>query len=290
MTTKIRPLALFGLAAFALGACGDDPGPSDGGVMDAGRSDGGRADGGRLDGAGPDAQPIDAQALDAQPSDGATDDATVGDAEIDGGPVSMPCTPTGSCDPFDPSACPSGQKCQVTTTGLQCVDLTATPPLMAGDTCTLDTQCGRGLWCVSFGDGFSCHPMCARGSIGECGADAACTGAVGAEACVRVCLPIAPRCDIYLQDCASPTDACTFASHPETGERYTGCRPEGTRGAGETCGGGLNCTRGLVCISSAGMSTCKQVCGGADGGVPTCTVSGEACTGLAASWRVPYCR
>jgi hypothetical protein len=272
-------------ALVLLAACGDDSGPTDGGGMDASREDGG----------GVDASIFDAGTRDAQLDDGAVDDASIADADVDAqmdsGPVSMPCTPTGSCNPFDPSPCPSGQKCRVLDTGTQCADLTATPPLGVGDTCTLDTQCGPGLWCVSFGDGFSCRTMCAAGSIGECGPDAACTGAVGAEACVRVCRPIAARCDIYTQDCAVATEACTFATHPETGERYTGCRPEGTLTVGETCGGAAGaCARGLVCIASGGASSCRQVCGGADGGVPTCTVSGESCTGLARSWGVPYCQ
>ncbi len=265
------------------------PGGADSGVgsMDAGGGDvdgggtgsdaGGSGDDGGTgtDGGGPsDAGDVDAGDVDA--------------GAVDGGPVSMPCMAMGDCDPFDPSACMAGQKCQVTATGTACVDLTMDPPLGRGATCGVDTECGPGLWCLSFGDGFECMPMCPNGSIGACGADAACIGTVGMEACVRVCRAIPPRCDIYAQDCADPGDMCTFATNPESRENYTGCRPNGTLTLGEACGGDLGtCSRGLVCIREGMETSCRQVCG-PDGAAPTCA-SGE-CTGLARSWGVPYCR
>ncbi len=202
----------------------------------------------------------------------------------------MPCTAIGACDPFDVSSCPSGQKCRVTDTGTECQDLTMTPPLGEDETCVRDQDCGPTFWCVSFDAavGFTCRPMCPEGSIGHCGPDAACTGSIGMEACVRVCRSIPPRCNIFTQDCADAGDMCTLTTHPETRENYTGCRPEGTLGVDELCGGSLGrCVRGLICVREAGVASCRQVCGLA-GGPPACA-AGE-CTGLSRSWGVPYCR
>ncbi|MEQ9076427.1 MAG: hypothetical protein RLP09_21405 [Sandaracinaceae bacterium] len=258
---------------------------------DAGRGDAGSGDGGGDIDAGDDAGVVDGDggAMDGGAMDGSMADGGVTDGGVDAGPVSMPCTPTGSCDPFDPSSCPSGQKCAVSDMGTVCEDLTADPALVAGEACTRDSQCGPGTWCVNFGSGFECAPMCAAGSIGDCGADGACIGRVGMEACVQVCRPIAARCDIYAQDCADAAEACTLASHPETGERYTGCRPEGTQTVGQPCGGSMGtCAGGLICIREAGASTCREVC--RDPGPPSCTQAGETCSGTARSWGVTYCR
>ncbi|NOY94730.1 MAG: hypothetical protein GXP55_26425 [Deltaproteobacteria bacterium] len=288
---------------------GADAGAADGSAADAGRDASTRADGG-LDGAARDAASADASAMgdgggDAGPSDGGLSDgglldATLSDAAVtdgavdagpvDAGPVSMPCTPVGACDPFDPTACADGEKCRVTATGTACQALTRTPALSEGATCTSDTDCAAGTWCVSFGADFICTATCAAGSIGQCGADATCLGRVGAETCVRVCRPIPVRCDIFAQDCADAADACTLTRNSETRERYTGCLPDGTQARGEACGGSAGrCARGTICINMSGSTTCRQVCG-ADGGAPTCSAAGEACTGLARSWGVPYCR
>jgi hypothetical protein len=163
-------------------------------------------------------------------------------------------------------------------------------PLGLGETCTAPNQCDRGLLCLDFGEGFLCQRMCPEGSIGFCeDPGQACSGAIGGDMCIRICRPIPAPCDIYLQDCADPTEACTFARHPETGAPYTGCRPEGTQARGEPCGSGVGfCMRGDVCVTEMGVATCRQVCG-PDGAPPTCG-AGESCTGFARTWMVPYCR
>jgi len=161
------------------------------------------------------------------------------------------------------------------------------PPLGVGDTCLRDQDCGPTLWCVSFGADFLCRSMCAAGSIGACGPDAACSGAIGMEMCVRVCREIPPRCNIFTQDCADPGDMCTLTTNPETRENYTGCRPEGTLTVDQACGGSLGtCVGGLICIREGSASTCRQVCG-PGGMAPICTTG--MCTGLSRSWGVPYC-
>ena len=273
---------------LVLSACDSetDPPETDAALMDGGGVDSGSRDAGTFDGAARDGEaPRDAGPDAAAPLDASPVDA----ADVDGGPVSMPCTAMGSCDPFVPTSCPSGQKCAVTDTGTECRALTMTPPLGSNAACVRDEDCGPTLWCVSFdAAGFTCRPMCPAGSVGFCGPDAACTGSVGTETCVRACRELPARCNIYTQDCADAADMCTLTTHPETLENYTGCRLNGTLTVDMACGGSLGrCERGLICIREAGVSTCRQVCGPA-GGPPACAAG--ACTGLSRSWGVPYCR
>jgi len=261
----------------------------DGAVTDGAIADSAAMDGAAADSAASDSAVTDGAAGDSAAGDSAVADSAMADAAVDSGPVSMPCTATGACDPFDLTSCAAGEKCLVTATGTACQALTMTPPLAEGATCTRDTDCTAGTWCVSFGGGFVCTATCAAGSFGECGPTASCLGTVGAETCVRVCRDLAPRCDIFTQDCADAADACTLARNPDSGERYTGCLPAGTQARGEACGGSAGrCAPGTICINSGGMTTCRQVCG-PDGGTPICTDAAESCTGLARSWGVPFC-
>jgi hypothetical protein len=279
------------LVTVLLGAaCGDDDGggdPDAGTGMDAGGG-GGDAGDGTDAGGGVDAPPGD----DARtPTDGETLDGGSGE----GGPVSMPCMATGACDPFDAASCGAGMACRPGMTGTECGPVGGPDggaPLAEDQTCTRTTDCAGGLLCLDFGDGagFTCQRMCPNGAIGACGAGKACIGTIGDE-CIRVCRPVPPRCNIFTQDCPDATDACTLVRHPETDEAYTGCRAAGTQGRGEPCGGmSGSCARGLICIRDAsGMTACRPVCG-PDGSAPVCTEAGEACTGLARTWGVPYCQ
>lgn len=222
---------------------------------------------------------------------GATIDAGgAADAQIDGGPpVSMPCTPTGMCDPFAASPCPAGESCRIGGMGLRCYPHDA-PPRAEGTVCTAPAQCAPGMMCLSFGvDPTSyCTRLCPDGSIGYCGADAACTGTLG-DACVQACRPLPERCDVYAQDCADPIDTCTLTSNPETRENYTGCRPAGPRAEGETCGSADGtCGHDLICIRVAGVTACRQPCDPEDAS-ETCP-SGQACTGMARTWMVGFCQ
>ncbi len=284
----------FGWLVASTG-CGSDAGPTPDVDAGAGAFDaaaGSDASMEQTDGALPvDADVVDdasSAPLDAGAEAGpAADAGSPADAATDGGlPPSMPCTATGSCDPFDPTSCP-GQVCRPGTLGIACYDVAASPGA-EGAPCAAPDQCMPGTLCLSFGGaGFTCQRMCARGSVGDCGAARACTGTVG-DACVQVCRPLPARCDVYAQDCAAATDGCTLVTHPETGEAYTGCRPAGTRALGETCGGADGtCTRGALCIRSAGVASCRQACD-ATAAAPGCPM-GEACTGVARTWSVGYC-
>ncbi len=275
--------------ALGVGCGGEDdvPRPRDGGPgrdamgMDAsGGTDGG---GGGSD-AGPETDGGGSGADGGADEDGgpATDGGT------DGGPVSMPCTAAGDCDPFDATSCPDGQSCRPATSGAsECMDIDASP---AGEDepCTTGQGCAPGLLCLDFGGGFTCQRMCPEGSIGFCGDGKACFGSIG-HTCIRICRPIPEPCDIFAQDCADPDDTCTFTRHPETDAPYTGCRPAGTLGHGDECGAAGSCGHGLVCIRAGSTTTCHHVCG-PDGADPQCTVDGEECTGFARTWMVPFCQ
>lgn len=277
------------LIALLVMGCGDDDSLPrvDGSVrIDGGGSDGGGGDGGGIDGGSRDAGPRpDGSAADA----GGTD-ASASDGGTDGGPVSMPCMAAGACDPFDPSACPDGESCRPSTVGgTSCQPIIATP-LGEDEPCSTPQDCAPGMLCLSFpGDAeFTCQPMCAQGSIGACSDGKACFGTIG-DPCIQICRPIAPPCDIYAQDCADAADTCTFARHPETDAPYTACRPAGTQGHGDPCGGmDGTCGHSLVCIRTDMITTCRYVCD-PSGGSPTCTEPGETCTGLARTWMVGYC-
>ncbi len=227
-------------------------------------------------------------------TDGGATDADAGPSH-DTGPdaplVSMPCTAAGACDPFVEGSCGDGMACRAGAMGAPtaCAMLSGTVRRQ-GEECTASNQCIGGTACLDFGDGLRCQELCPMGSIGECPSGFVCTGAItGADPCIQVCRPLPERCNIYLQDCADPLDACTFASNPETAERYTGCRPAGARTDGQTCGGGTgSCARGLVCITESGASTCHFACDPAV--MPTSCPDAQACTGTARSWGVGYCR
>ncbi|RLB49212.1 MAG: hypothetical protein DRJ42_21495 [Deltaproteobacteria bacterium] len=253
-------------------------------LSDSSTGDGG-ADGSTDGGPGTDSGP----GADAGPGDSGTPTDAGADAAMDTGPVSMPCTAIGPCDPFDPTSCPDGEGCQPGIGMTECVTLDADAADL-GETCALPDECAAGLLCLNFGDGPTCERMCPNGSIGFCGAGQACTGAIGGDMCIRICRSIPTPCDIYTQDCAGTDEACTLARNPETGETYTGCRPAGTQGSGMACGGADGqCQAGLICIGEASIDVCRQVCG-PDGGDPTCADPGESCTGLSTNWMVPYCR
>jgi len=276
-------LGLFGMCA----GCGDDDGLPP--LRDGGPDGAAAPDGAPRDGSGG----MDAHAT----SDGGprSDTGPIPDSGpapdgsgADGGPVSMPCMATGACDPFDPGSCP-GETCHPGTSGTECVPYSTAGA--EGDACASGAECGPGLLCLSFGGsaGFTCHRMCPNGSIGFCAGGKACIGTIGTDTCIRICRPIPAPCDIFAQDCSDSTDTCTLASNPETGEPYTGCRPAGTQGAGDPCGGADGtCGHGLMCIRTDMVAACHQVCG-PDGGTPTCSIAGESCSGFARTWMVPYC-
>ena len=205
--------------------------------------------------------------------------------------VSMPCTAAGACDPFVADSCGAGMACRGGAMGAPaaCAS-TAAMVRGIGEACTVGNQCIGGSACLDFGDGLRCQQLCPMGSIGSCGSGFACNGTItGGDACIQVCRPLPEVCDIYTQDCVDPTEACTFATNPETGERYTGCRTAGTRTDGQPCGGGMgSCARGLVCITEMGVASCHFACD--PDTTPTTCPAMQACTGTARSWGVGYCQ
>lgn len=265
--------------AFVGADTGIDGGSSaDGGGADAGSTvDGGSEDdtGVMIDaGGGGDGGPGDDTGVDAGATDG-------------GGGDAGPCVASGSCNPFDPTSCGSGMACRPGAAGAHCVALTSTTHAL-GEACSATADCEAGLVCLTFGaEGPLCHQMCHARSVGECTAGYLCTGTFG-DTCIDVCRPMPAPCDIYAQDCPTATDTCTLVRNGETNMPYTGCRPAGTQTRGMPCGGASgSCGHGLICVSTAGIASCSEVCDPAVTPV-TCTTP-DACTGLAVTWGVHYC-
>lgn len=195
------------------------------------------------------------------------------------------CEPVGDCDPFDADPCP-GAACRPKVDGTVC-EMPDAPVLAEGDSCAVPDEdaCPAGTVCLDFGGGQRCHRLCRAGSVGTCGAGTACSTTVFGDACVKVCRSYPEPCDIFLQDCVDLADTCTLATHPETDERYTGCRPAGPQQRGQACGGASGtCGHGLICVSNL----CREVCDPMDGD-PGCSDAGESCTGLSASYDIPFC-
>ncbi len=238
--------------------------------------------------------PLDA----ASPSD--TDAAPLADAGpgpgSDAGPAvdapsTGPCTPAGECDPFSPTSCTDGKVCRPDTSGgpTSCV-AAGTTLIAAGEACAAGDQCAAGTACVDFGDGLHCERLCARGSTGACGAGYACIGTVtGYDPCIQVCRPLPRECDALANDCAAPDETCAFATNPETGAHYTGCRAAGTQADGQPCGGDAGgCARGLVCVTEDGASACHHPC---DASVtPTTCPASQLCNGTLTGFTFGYCR
>jgi hypothetical protein len=113
---------------------------------------------------------------------------------------------------------------------------------------------------------------------------------INGESCVGICRPFPTPCDPVAQDCSDPNDTCTFAVHPETGAPYTGCRPIGTRTRGQTCGGSAgSCGHRQVCLSSAGVTTCYELCDPA-GVSLACTDPAQSCTGRSTLYAASFCQ
>lgn len=218
------------------------------------------------------------------PEDVAIPDAAEEDSAIDAGM----CVPPGECDPFGADGCGEGEVCVLRDTGrTECREARDTADV--GEPCGRAEDCLPGLMCVNVGGEATCHQTCPGGSVGRCPAEERCSGSIGDD-CVLFCRERPLPCDIYAQDCEDPGDACTFASDPETEERYTGCREAGPNGLGQPCGSEEGfCQEGFVCIRREGVSTCHEVCDADDPDV-MCTDDAEECVGLSTGWMVTYCR
>jgi hypothetical protein len=279
----MRLLVCLALALASVAGCGDTsvvmPGhdafvaPMDGGTDAYVSTDDADVDGGAVGDTGTDTGP--------RSDTGPMIDANVPDAG--------PCMASGACDPFDPAACGAMMACRPGAAGTTCAATSATT-VGVGMACTHAEDCAPGLVCLTFspGEGPVCHRMCRAHSVGACDTGYACNGTFG-DACINVCRPTPPMCDIYAQDCATPTDTCTLVRNAETGAPYTGCRPAGTQNEGQACGGASGtCNHSLICVSVGGVAGCRHVC---DSTVTpdTCTAP-ATCTGLATTWGVHFCQ
>jgi hypothetical protein len=295
------PPAIFDSSAGGSGTGGA------GGGSGGGSGTGGARDGASAGGAGPASDGAAGTTGDAAPGKEAGGADTAASADVPGGTAdaaapadtgagadaAVACKPAGACDPFSTTSCAAGEVCIPNAVGgssatgcVKIANATRTEDQPCGGAMG---ECGPGLLCLIGPKGQLCHRMCAKGSVGFCGGEKRCSGTVPGETCVQVCLPRRAPCDIYTQNCASPTEACNLDTDLESGAPYTSCWPDGTRKEDETCLNGAGaCAKGLICVRTAvgGPATCHKVC--KPDGQPACN-TGKQCTGLTSTHKVTFC-
>jgi hypothetical protein len=206
---------------------------------------------------------------------GATTDAGTG-----GGPArDAGADAASACDPVHQTGCPAGAKCGV-------------PPA-----CFTNGTVGDGTLCGSTGfDDCAAPDICVGDGVGHvcrqvCGVDADCAErAVAAGATPEP--GNVPRCLITLV--SSTFSVCTLACNPVSkagasgcpqgytcgyfhtaaAPELTDCEPPGTVAEGGDCTTS-GCAGGLVCVSTATTSRCRQLCRTATNA--DCDVAGDTC-------------
>ncbi len=196
-------------------------------------------------------QPGCTSLLDAGMPDAGPPDAGNDAGPPDAGPP-MLCSVGGTCDPFATRPCGGNLCIPDRTTRTRC----ATPAFTLraeGAACATDSECERGLACLSQLGVFQCRRLCRIGDS-TCGATSVCGVAYDtANPCLRICMP---RCDLYEQNC--PTgQACVSFSPDSTDDFFIeSCLPEGTTPIGGACMFANSCVRGGICLGSV----CRQLC------------------------------
>jgi hypothetical protein len=119
-----------------------------------------------------------------------------------------------------------------------------------------DGQCGPDAACVLFAGGLAtCYPLsyaACRTTLSPTGCDAGFTcedvGTDGFGSCVQLC-------DVFLQDCLVPADAC----YPRTGGAPV-CATAGSVPNGQPCTYLTECVEGSLCVGSGPVGTCGKLC------------------------------
>lgn len=190
-----------------------------------------------------------------------------------GVPVTVTCSPL-------QDQCPAGEYCdRVTDTTTGCIT-EGTGALGAACSLNNDMACARGGVCMGLGAAApTCMKACDANALTGCGANETCLGVnvAGQRLDFGVCQGFqgcVVNADPAMDSCPVGQSCQTIGAAPTTG-----CRPEGTAGAGEACTNG-QCLRGNVCLNltienvQTGFK-CWEVCDMTN----TCTAG--ACTGLA---------
>jgi hypothetical protein len=154
---------------------------------------------------------------------------------------------TAVCDPVAQTGCEANENCTYMSADddVRCV---AEGPVAAGEACSSDNRCKRGV-CLSLNDTAElCYQFCA--------ADADCGGKSCLEltnAPYKLCEidGIYQDCSLLAQDCADGK-ACFSIKNHETGV----CLPPGTTETGAACDTADACKKGDICMNE----TCHTLC------------------------------
>lgn len=149
----------------------------------------------------------------------------------------------------------------------------ATGAARAGDDCTLQSDCGRGLYCA---EGV-CRKMCCGADWSACDEGESCirtvqvkAGGEVLDAGVDLCFPVG-TCDLFDPDgCEDPARECKIVD--PTGA--VACAPRSNADLGNPCGPPTVCKQGLNCVGGY----CVKLCRFSECGEPSCSESDGACT------------
>lgn len=143
----------------------------------------------------------------------------------------------------------------------------------AGQECTLQGDCGRGLYCA---EGV-CRKTCCGGDWTACDEGESCirtlkvkAGGEVLDAGVDLCFPVG-TCDLFdAESCADTNRECKIVD--PTGA--VACAPRSNADVGDECGPPTVCKQGLNCVGGV----CVKLCVFAACGEPACSESDGACT------------
>lgn len=143
----------------------------------------------------------------------------------------------------------------------------------AGDDCTLQGDCGRGLYCA---EGV-CRKMCCGADWSACDEGESCirtvqvkAGGEVLDAGLDLCFPVG-TCDIFDPDgCEDPKRECKIVD--PTGA--VACAPRSNADLGDSCAPPTVCKQGLNCVGGY----CVKLCRFSECGEPSCSEADGGCT------------
>jgi len=268
MSRKPKTLALValgGLAALLIVACGTDSGAAGSG-------------GDALAGAADAAAGSDAIADSGSPATtdggGSVADVTAVKDTFDAGPP--------VCSPSKNTGCGAGEKCDYDENDVpRCVKAGS---LKSGEPCQGPGECAVGTCITSQNGSTQCAPYCVTVSgLSSCPGEVDCNKVDGHKWKVCDMAKYTP-CDPFKQDCDDKTQACY------SGQGGFNCLKAGTAEIDASCQSTNDCKKGLTCAGNAGASGgfCKSLCD------PTKPAGQNGCTSMSAqcskiSGSVGYC-
>ncbi|MBX3270765.1 MAG: hypothetical protein KF729_10910 [Sandaracinaceae bacterium] len=168
--------------------------------------------------------------------------------------------------------CAPGQGCYLSGGSTR---VCGTPgPEREGQACTGATACQAGLLCIGSASANFCSRFCSSDADCTAGAGSLCLlelddgtgGAIpGVRLCTAHCDPATPGVG-----CPSTMGCAIYEESMGAGRIFTGCRPAGTRTAGQTCPNPDDCAPGHFCGDGVCYRTCRPPFGSECTGLTFC--------------------